>query len=99
MSQSTCPACGEAALVQTSTRRALERMRRFFTSNRPHRCRKCGWTGWAPAAKRNRHAHAWTVERDPPDLGTLDAALTREADDERGTGTTASDVGNSPAPR
>jgi hypothetical protein len=94
MSQTLCPDCGTSALVQTSTATPFDRLRRLFTSSRPHHCRKCGWTGWVAVSRRRRHAHAWTVERDPPDLGTLDAALT--AAETGGTGESATDGANSP---
>jgi hypothetical protein len=75
MSQTICPGCGGSAVNRTPSRTPVERFRRLFTSKRPHRCRRCAWSGWIEVSPRTRHANTWTVEREPPDLGAVDVAL------------------------
>lgn len=87
MSQMQCPGCGASAVRQSSGRTPVERVRKLFTSKRPHRCRKCGWNGWTEVSRGSRHGHTWTVEREPPDLKAVDALLVSD-----------SSGGESPAP-
>jgi predicted RNA-binding Zn-ribbon protein involved in translation (DUF1610 family) len=41
-----CPKCKSTSIHRSHTRNWLESFRKAMTSNRPHRCQKCGWRGW-----------------------------------------------------
>jgi hypothetical protein len=75
MTTQTCPGCGEPALKRRPSNRLTDRLKKLFTSKRPHYCRKCDWTGWLDISEHHRHHQTWTVEREPPDLKAIDAEL------------------------
>lgn len=92
MSQTICPGCGGSAVNRTRSRTPVERFRRLFTSKRPHRCRRCAWTGWIEVSARTHHANAWTVEREAPDLVAVDAVLVPDSIDGGSAAASRSDL-------
>jgi hypothetical protein len=68
-----CPRCQSSALRRARTRNLVERVRKTLTGERPHRCRDCGWRGWAP--ERNPHADTPLLATQTPDFSAVDAEL------------------------
>jgi hypothetical protein len=69
-----CPAC-EKPVKRKPSRGVINRLKKLFTSKRPHYCRACGWVGWLDVSGQPRPTETWTVEREPPDLGAVDAGM------------------------
>ena len=61
----------------------MERLRKGFTLKRPHRCRACGWRGWRLESSRLDAGEGSAVEREAPDFGAIDGALTLEREERR----------------
>ena len=40
-----CPACHSYAIYRSKLR-GFERLKKFFTNERPYRCHDCNWRGW-----------------------------------------------------
>jgi len=72
-----CPRCAQGQLLRSHTRSRIERIRKAYTSRRPHRCAKCGWRGWVLPMS----AGLFFCDQqcaDSPNLQELDLALAHE---------------------
>jgi hypothetical protein len=70
-----CPACGSDRVHRSRSNTLFERLRKFFSSARPHRCRACGWRGWIAVTDSERHETRFAVDCEPLDLTALDERL------------------------
>jgi predicted RNA-binding Zn-ribbon protein involved in translation (DUF1610 family) len=75
-----CPNCGEHAVMRVPSRSWSAVVRKPFTRKRPHSCRKCHWSGWLEVSAPPHATTTWTVECGPPDLESVDSALTKTRD-------------------
>jgi hypothetical protein len=68
-----CPSCQSDRIHYSRTKGVWESWRKQITGKRPHRCRQCGWRGWAadsgPHFTRDEIDNASrAVAPDPPNL-------------------------------
>jgi hypothetical protein len=70
-----CPQCHSTAVRRTRTRSLVDRIRRTLTTKRPHRCRDCGWHGWASEEPPQTHQPVPIVAGTTPDFRAIDTAL------------------------
>jgi predicted RNA-binding Zn-ribbon protein involved in translation (DUF1610 family) len=75
MQMPQCPDCGSERVQRSRSRVWSERVRKWFTSGRPHRCVACGWRGWLAVTEPERHEKRFAVECEPLNLDALDARL------------------------
>ncbi len=67
-----CPRCNSHEIHRTSFGSAFDRLRRWLTRQRPHRCHNCGWRGWGPRTCRPRFMPPFPGAQPQLDLTVLD---------------------------
>ena len=68
----TCPSCSLMTVHRSRTRTMSARVRRYFTSARPHRCHHCGWRSWIEPTDGPGSERPASFEPKSPDFRLLD---------------------------
>lgn len=70
-----CPSCRSSDIHRSRSRSLVERIRKNWTSRRPHECGMCGWRGWLLPLAHPREEESMVLACEAPDLLAIDSAI------------------------